>query len=371
MHTIDRYLLTELLKSLFAILIILGLIIGTVGLLQLLEKATISHLNPKVVLPLMGFYVLRFLARTVPPAFFVAILMVLGRMYQDYEITALASCGVSMAKLYRSISKSLIITIPLTAWLALIVQPWAAGEMETIIIAQKQAAADLIGIKSGTFNEYMQGNLVFYVEDIDGRTEAMRNIFIQHRHNDILGLVTASHGQHTYDSKTRNHFVTLTKGRRYEGNPGTANFTIAEFDSYTLRIAESPQKQSDVRAARHSWQLYNSSDIKDRTEFWERLSYPLSMITLMLVAIPLSRSLPRQGIYGRLVVAFLVYFMFLNMHSVAVSWMKKQVTPEWLGMWWVQAVLLCIVGLILVYDSYWFKRLRRKISRFFAPPVYY
>jgi lipopolysaccharide export system permease protein len=83
----------------------------------------------------------------------------------------------------------------------------------------------------------------------------------------------------------------------------------------------------------------------------------------MLIAIPLSKSLPRQGLHGRLILAFLVYFSFLNMHSIAISWMRQQITAEWIGIWWVQAVLLLIASLILLFDSSWIKRLRSRFNK--------
>lgn len=369
MGIIDRYLLRELFQVFFAIVLILSLLVASLGFMQLLEKAAIGSLNPQVVFPLMGYQVLHFLARTLPPAFFLAILAVLGRLYRDYEMTALAACGIGPARIYRAFGLALIPIIPLTAWLALSIQPWAAGSMDALLAAQKQAAAELVGLKPGRFQEYRQGNLVFYIETIDRYAEEMRNIFIQSRQDQTLGLVTADVGKHAYDGKTRNHFLTLQQGRRYEGSPGQANFTIAEFGTYTLRIMESPTQARDVRAARTSAKLYLSDDIGDRAEFWERVSYPISMIALMLVAIPLSRSLPRQGLHGRLFLAFLVYFTFLNTHAVAVSWMKKQVTPEWLGIWWVQAILISFAVLALALDSRWVKRLRRWLQRFNYAPI--
>lgn len=369
MLIIDRYLLRELFKILFAILLILSLIIASLGLMKLLEKAALGNLNPQVVIPLMGYQILRFLARMVPPAFFLAVLATLGRLYRDQEMTALAACGIGTAKIYRILSLSLIPLVPLTFWLAAIIQPWAAEQMETMIAAQKQVAAELIGLRAGRFHEYSQGDVVFYVEQIDEQAEMMRNIFVQNRQHQTLGLITAGMGKHTYDPVTRDHFLTLYAGKRYEGNPGTANFTIAEFSSYTLRIAESPTKLRDMRATRSTAQLYASEDVRDRAEFWERISYPLSLITLMLIAVPLSRSLPRQGLHGRLILAFLVYFSFLNMHAIAIGWMKRQLVPEWLGIWWVQAVLLIIAMLALALDSRWVRRLRRYLRNALAPSL--
>lgn len=363
MNIIDRLLLRELFKVLFAVLLVLSLILSSLGFIKMLEMVALGDMNPQVVLPLLGYQILHFLARTIPAVFFLSVLVVLGRMYRDNEMTALAACGIGGRRIYRGFAVALLPLIAVTAWLALTVQPWASGQMERIIAEQKQDAAELAGVQPGRFNEYSRGELVFYVESFDEHHSEMRNIFIQSRQHGKLGLITAASGRHAYDEQTGDHYLTLYKGRRVEGIPGRADYRISEFGTYTLRIAESQVQTQDVRSAKPSAQLYQSPNIHDRAEFWERVSYPISLITLTLIAIPLSRSLPRQGVYGRMFFAFLVYFAFLNLHSVSVSWMKKQVTPEWLGIWWVQVVLLLLALAALAVDSRWFRRLWRRKKR--------
>ena len=78
----------------------------------------------------------------------------------------------------------------------------------------------------------------------------------------------------------------------------------------------------------------------------------------------MSHSLPRQGVYGRLFLAGLVYFSYLNLLSAAATWMKNEVTPAWLGLWWVHGIMLIFGALMLFRDSRWglrlFGRLRRR-----------
>ena len=355
---LDRYLMGELFKTLLALLATFVLILGTLGLIKLLEQAAVGDIEPGLVLPLMGYQILHYLARTLPPTFFVAVLVVLGRLYRNNEMTALLACGVGIGRIYRGFVVSLLPLVLLTAWLALWVQPWAAAQMEATVAAQRQAAAELAALRPGRFNEYSEGDLVFYVERVDSHAHEMHNIFIQNRQHGRLGLITAQRGQHRFDRRSGNHYLKLESGRRYEGHPGQADYRIVEFDHYTRRVAEGRVVVPDARSAKPSAVLARSRDPGDRAEFEERLSYPLSLITLTLIAIPLSRSLPRQGVYGRLAFAFLVYFTFLNLHTVSVSWMKKQVTPEWIGIWWVQVLLVTVALLALLVDSAWLRRIR-------------
>ena len=178
--------------------------------MKLLVKVALGDMNPEVVVPLIGFQVLRYMARIIPAAFFLAILMVLGRMYRDSEMTALAACGVGSGRIYRAFGYALIPMFALTSWLSLGLQPWAAGEIERIVMEQKQDAAELVGLQPGRFNEYSSGELVFYVETIDRERSEMQNNFIQNREHGKLGLITAASGHHTYDESSGDHYLIRT-----------------------------------------------------------------------------------------------------------------------------------------------------------------
>ena len=361
LRILDRYLFLEFTKVLVAILTTLTLVLSSLGFVRMLEQVSVGSINADVVLPLMGFQVLHYLARSMPPAFFLAILVVLGRMYRDSEVTALAACGVGPRRLYQGIVWFLVPMMGLTAWLSLDIQPWAGGRMANIMAAQREQAAELAGLRPGRFNEYSKGELVFYVESIKDQTE-LRNIFIQNRQHDKLGLITATSGNHQLDPETGDHLLILHDGQRFEGEPGKGQFSIAHFEAYHLRIADNPNQSRVTRGGTPTSALLHSSDVADRAELRERLVFPFSLIGLSLIAVPLSRSLPRQGLYSRMFFAFLVYFTYFNLHAVSVSWMKKQVTPEWLGVWWAQALLIGLAILTLSLDSAWFKRLIRRRS---------
>jgi lipopolysaccharide export system permease protein len=360
--TIDGYILRELSKTLFAVLLVLALTLTSMGFVHLLDKVALGEINFDVVVPLIGLKITSYMARSVPAALFFSILTVLGRMYRDGEVTALAACGVGTLRIYRGFFYALLPLAAGTAWLALYAQPWAEARSQIIISEQQELAAELVGLQPGRFSEYSYGELVFYFESFDRERSEMRNIFIQNRENRKIGIITAALARHSYDQKSGDHFLTLSDGRRYEGTPGSPELVIAEFETYTLRITESTTQRHGLHtAAKPSSALLASDDARDAAELRERISYPLSLFTLTLIAVPLSRALPRQGVYGRLFIAFLVYFSFLNMHTVSVDWMKNQVTPQWLSIWWVQGALLLMAFAIGMIDSRWVRRMRRRI----------
>jgi lipopolysaccharide export system permease protein len=64
-----------------------------------------------------------------------------------------------------------------------------------------------------------------------------------------------------------------------------------------------------------------------------------------------------------LVLAMLVYFVFMNLQRAASTWMEDGVTPAWLGIWWVPALMTVLAVLLLLTDSLRFDAWRRRLVR--------
>jgi lipopolysaccharide export system permease protein len=135
----------------------------------------------------------------------------------------------------------------------------------------------------------------------------------------------------------------MDDGLRYEGNIGKPEMTVVEFGDYSMWI--NPADTADVRKRYSTWAtsaLWQERSLKASAELQNRFSYPLALIAFALLAVPLSRSMPREGVYGQVVLAILVYLMASGLSQVASTWMLKGVTPRWMGTWWVVALMLVL-----------------------------
>jgi lipopolysaccharide export system permease protein len=246
----------------------------------------------------------------------------------------------------------------LVAWLTLSVLPWANQNIEEIRHAQK-SETNITNMTAGRFTEFSRGDLVFYVEGmlLDNR---MHNVFVQNRQHGKVGLITAEEGHQYEDEKTGDRYIVLERGYRYQGLAGQSDYSVSEFEKYAVRIVDEEAVAAQLRRrSLPSTVLMKSGSIKDRAEFQYRLAFPLAVIVFTLVSVPLSRSSPRQGIYGRLFIAFLVYFTFFNLLGVSGTWMEDGITPEWVGRWWVHMLMLTMVLPLVLRDSMWAWALKR------------
>lgn len=349
---IDLYILREVTKTFVAIVILTLLIFLGQSFVKVLQEAASGVLSNQVLLNMVGLESIRVSGVIIPPGYFFAILYTLGRMYRDSEMTALAASGVGLLRIFRSL---LLATIPvaiLVAWLMLEIRPWAQEQKHLIIESQKKEAVELSLAVAGRFNEFRDGDLVFYVEAFSEQKDQLRNIFIQNRQHRKPVLITAETGYQYFDEESGSHYLVLNEGHRYVGIPGVNNYSVGEFEKFSIRIGHATNAKDKLSIkAMPTASLIGSSDIRKQVELQNRLMFPVAVFVFAIVSIPLSRSLPREGIYGRLILALLFYFVYMNIQAISGKWMEDGITPLWMGRWWIHPFMLIVGGMIGLNSS--------------------
>ena len=360
MGIIDRLLLREILKTLIVIVLILALVLLSNIMVRYLGKAAIGTVSTDILLMVVGLELVKALGLIIPPALFFSILWVLGRMYRDSEMVALAASGVGYPRLFRSV---LVAAVPLALLVMLLVMellPWARASVAELRASQADSA-DISGVRAGRFNEFSRGGLVVYTESLSEDGFRLDGVFVQDRQQGRLGLVTAENAYQTTDPETGERFVILTNGQRYVGSPGQLDYTIGRFEEYAIRIPTLDTISFTLPISAKPWQeLLASDNRRDYAEFQFRLSVPLALLAFAVLAVPLARTPPRSGIYGRLILAVLLYFTFMNLQRVAERWLETGALPAWLGMWWLPLLMVGVAGFIVMLDSNWFWVQRRR-----------
>ena len=116
--------------------------------------------------------------------------------------------------------------------------------------------------------------------------------------------------------------------------------------------------------AKKTRELVGSDDNEEIAELHWRFGIPLATVVLAIIAVPLSRTQPRQGRYSRLIIGLLVFIVYFNLLIAGKAWIEQGRVIAPLGLWWVHGGML-IAGLsLLAVQNGWHKRIFsiRKIS---------
>ena len=156
----------------------------------------------------------------------------------------------------------------------------------------------------------------------------------------------------------------LFDGKRYEGVPGSPEFNLMEFaeEGVPLRPAISKAKLDKTEMLPFS-ELLGSDDPVLMAELQWRLSGPVMIFVLTLLAVPMARTNPRQGRYAKILLAILVYMLYSNMLGVSRSWMEDGRIHPLLGMIWVHVLMAGVGVLMLANQSRIFQRLFKRRAR--------
>ncbi|MDI1229682.1 MAG: LPS export ABC transporter permease LptF [Methylobacter sp.] len=351
----------DLLRTLLAVWSVIVVIIVSRQFIRILDKAIEGQVSNQTLMTVLGLKTIIASATFLPAALFMAVLMVLGRMYRDQEMSAVASAGGGAGTVYRAIFLLIFPVTVLSAGLSFYASPWAEAMMEELMHQDKESA-DLRGIAAGKFSEYSQGDLVFYVENIDADKE-MHQVFVQHRQGDRLAIINAETGR--LKDLPDGRYVILENGERIQGQPGALNFVLEQFTEYAVRIENKESIANFGKESIASDTLVGSGQIADIAELQRRLSIPMGIILLSFIAVPLAQMSPRGGVYGNMLVGFIIYFSYGNLIRVSHSWVLNQTIPAWLGIVGVNTLLLLVGGVLLarLFGWQWLLMKLREINK--------
>jgi lipopolysaccharide export system permease protein len=349
---LDRYIFREIASTWLGVTLVLLVIMLTNQFARVLGDVAKGDLPKGAAFDVIGLSAAQYLTVIIPIGLFLAVMLALGRLYKDSEMPAMMACRVGPAGIYRPLMWLLIPLSLAVAWLSLDLTPRTLAAVERIS-AEARREADLTSIEPGRFTEVGPNNAVVYGERVlpDG---IMENVFLQRRIGDgRVEVVVAKSGEQVESDDPDVRFLVLREGRRYEGVPGTREFRVVEFAEHGIpyRLPSLDPAKPAPRAM-PLLQLMRSSDLEHVAELQWRISIPLVTIILAIFAVPLSKTEPRAGRYGRIAVGMLVFIIYLNMLSASKAWIEQGSLSPQLGLWWVHAsVLLLALGTLGVQNS--------------------
>lgn len=359
MTIISRYLLREVVRTwLIATLALIAVLVVT-QFFAVLRKASAGEFSQDAVMTLLGLTCLKYLTYIITPALFLSIMLTLGRLYRDSEMAAMVACGVGPNKVLKPMLLLGGVVCALVTWFAVSINPWTERFQRTYRAEMKKEAS-LSLIEPGRFRRFGEHGVIFAAE---GKGESLKQVFIRDAVDGQDTIMLAKEGTMFARPETAERGVVLRNGTRYESSPGDGELMTMTFDEARVSVYMAPEtvrlKSSKVLPTST---LIGSSNPKHVAELHWRLSMPIAVLMFVFIAIPLSKTPPRKGIYGRLLTGILVYVIYSQLLGMGKKWLAKGKIPPDLGLWWVHLILLTLLCYLWWREFGFPKRIRAQTT---------
>jgi lipopolysaccharide export system permease protein len=242
-------------------------------------------------------------------------------------------------------------------YLSLFLSPLGASMVEQILddASSQQSVSTIV---PGRFQNYVGRRQVSYAETLSDKTWKMQNIFIAEvgssGDSELQPAVVVAESGEIVIGENEQRYLKLENGYRYEGFPGKLDFTVVKFDGYSQLIdpqskdKERQQLKAEAKPTRLLWQ---SDQLKDKAALHWRMSLPLLVPIIAVIALALSKTDHRRGRYVKILPAILIYICYLVALSAARSGIETGKLPESLGLWWVHGLFILLAAVLFFSED--------------------
>jgi lipopolysaccharide export system permease protein len=262
-----------------------------------------------------------FLTFTLPMAFLLSTIVVLGRLSAENEILALKASGIDLKCLfYPIVAVGMIITI--------------VGLINTNILLPKSGElfrATLLNIvkkgisvddKEGVFNDTISG-VVIYIDKVDTNNKSLSGIVISDdRDKNVKQTISADKGFINLDPASLDlHFV-LEKGSLHRWEKANDVYRNLSFKNYSFSInltnilpSNMPLRkrpyEMDIKELRHSLLNASPSDRYDLLlEIYKKFSIPVSSLAFIFLTIPLGIRRKIEGKFSGIIYSLILFVFY-------------------------------------------------------------
>ena len=280
-----------------------------------------------------------------PLALFITLLVGLGKLYSEQEISALQAAGVSVLGLVRTLLPLIVIITVLTAIVSLYVRPWAY-DLRYTFKYKAEDTHDFERLESGYFYQNEDSGTVYFTHDVDDNLNVKNDVFVRDVVDDAVRVISAEKSYHVKSEESENATVIFLDGTAHQRVDDGVD-TVLEFK----RLIILPDEKDDTprefkrKAAATSF-LAESEDPEEIAEYQWRVTSAAKAFLLALIAVFLAKTSPRQGRYGKLVLGILLFFIIHGMSLVLRASIEQGNLSTLPGMW-IAVIVLSLLTLIM------------------------
>jgi len=347
---LSRYVLREVAVYGLVGFLAFATILVTQNLLRRLEDLLALGFTQHDFLVIVGCFGAMFGAYAAPVAFLFGVLLAMGRLSSDSEVTAMQASGLGLRALLLPVVALGVILSGLTAWLMIDVEPAGRRQLRTLL----EEVASRGGIlESGKFRGV--GERTVFVTERD-RENNLRGVMISDRSDpERPFLVFAERGRFVFESETLIAHLQLENGDVHlddeSGDPnkhGRIAFQALDYSfDVGVLLSESRSKLKaremtfrDLRALVQRFDRGESVEdprvqqpITYRLELQRRLALPVAPLLFALVGVPLGLRRARGARSWGALLCIAVVFGYYTLLSLSQFLGGDGVIPPAAALW--------------------------------------
>ncbi|MBN2254694.1 MAG: LPS export ABC transporter permease LptF, partial [Deltaproteobacteria bacterium] len=301
-----------------------------------------------------------FLLITIPISLLIAILIGVGRMSADNEITALKSAGTSLYRIMTPVMGGAVIAAVITAVIGLYFVPYGMTATSDLLFAIARQKAS-IGIKEKVFNDDFKG-LVLYADTIPVHGDYMEGLFISDtRLAKDPTTIVAEKGYLVSNPESMTVTLRLKNGSTHSVNSDLTSYRRVDFSSYDVNLDLSgPITKGGMDARKDTEEMYlgelfeqaKTTDMAPSLkreliiEINKKFTIPLSCIIFAILGLPLSIGQVRSGKSRGFTIGILVIMVYYVLQLSGEGLGETGKISPVIGTW-APNVILGITGICL------------------------
>lgn len=342
---IERCIVNEVRRPLVALLAVLVFIFASYTAGHHLNEAASGAVGLGTMLRITWYRVLIALEVLAPVGLYVAVVLGLGRLYHDQEMTALAAAGVGPLRVYRAVA---LLAVPVAVAVGLLSaygRPWAYAEAYALE-AQQKTDLDLTRLQAGRFNVNAATGRMVSAARVDAAAGRLYEVLIYSAGSERTDVIRAREAW-LADSDPAHPVLELRDGAAYSLEQRGSHDRTLRFGSLRLHLEPVETATDYKRKAASISQLAASATLPEQAELQWRLARGPTTLLLALLAVPLSRTRPGRGRYANLVPVTLVFALVYYTGGLLKNLMENGSLPPAPGLWWLPLVMAAALALLL------------------------
>jgi lipopolysaccharide export system permease protein len=365
---IFRYLIKEVAKTQLAVFLVLMTIFISQKFVRVLADASEGSLPGEMVMTFIALKTPELVSIMLPLSLFLGILLAYGRIYADSEMTVLHACGVSEWFVIRLTLVLALVTAIITAIFTVYLAPLAA---EYEYRAKEEIAADagLSNLVAGRFQQTNNENAVVFIHDKNRQTNELEKVFVAQLPGENSSEKEIRSASIVYSAKGKvieeangSQSLVLEDGNRYEYDIEQKSYQSVEFGSYNIQIQDKEVEHKRRKfSALPIEQLIALDQPEAKAQVHWRIGFPISVLILTLIAVPLSVVNPRQGKFAKMFPALLLYLGYYLLMVSGVKAVEKEIFSGSVGLWPIHISALIIAFAFVMQNRTITKEVKAKL----------